>query len=125
MRTPRYTPNAYYVLDELTGDASRRIVSGPFKTSWAAELDRRELNIAGDCCGDARGIVLVSTATDAPIMLRARITSAEYRELRVIGARTDTPVAELVAAALRGCYPLSPDAEPSVRPATTEGNPPV
>jgi hypothetical protein len=50
MSTPRYTPNAYYVLDELTGDAARRIVSGPFKTSWAAELDRRELNIAGDCC---------------------------------------------------------------------------
>jgi hypothetical protein len=48
------------------------------------------------------------TTTAAPIMLRARITSAEYRELRVISARTATPVAELVAAALRVSYPLTP-----------------
>lgn len=64
-----------------------------------------------------------TTAPALTVQLRARITDAEYRELRVIGARTSTPVAELVAAALRGCYPLSPDAEPSIRPATTEGNP--
>jgi hypothetical protein len=65
----------------------------------------------------------VTTTTAAPLMLRARITGAEYRELRVIAARTDTNIADLVAAALRGCYPLSPDAAPAVRPATTEGAP--
>jgi hypothetical protein len=41
------------------------------------------------------------------IQLRARLTLDEYRELRVIAARTSTPVADLVAAALRVAYPLT------------------
>jgi hypothetical protein len=41
-------------------------------------------------------------------MLRARITGAEYRELRIVAARTSTPIADLVAAALRVAYPLTP-----------------
>jgi hypothetical protein len=48
------------------------------------------------------------TATATPIMLRARLTDAEWLELRSIGLRTKTPVADLVAAALRVAYPLTP-----------------
>jgi hypothetical protein len=39
----------FYVLDTMTSDNAKRIVSGPFASSWDAELDRRERNIAGDC----------------------------------------------------------------------------
>jgi hypothetical protein len=69
----------------------------------------------------------MSAAATAPrtIMVRARLTDAEWLELRQIGLRTRTPVADLVASALRGCYPLTPDAAPSVRPAHQEGNPPA
>jgi hypothetical protein len=49
-----------------------------------------------------------TTAAAAPIMVRARLTEAEWRELRTIGVRTKTPVADLVAAALRVTYPLTP-----------------
>jgi hypothetical protein len=48
------------------------------------------------------------SATAAPIMVRARLTESEWRELRTIGVRTNTPVADLVAAALRVAYPLTP-----------------
>jgi hypothetical protein len=48
------------------------------------------------------------SATATPIMVRARLTDAEFQELRHIGIRTKTPVADLVAAALRVTYPLTP-----------------
>jgi hypothetical protein len=38
-------------------------------------------------------------------MLRARLTEAEHHALTVIAAQTKTPVADLVAAALRVAYP--------------------
>jgi hypothetical protein len=41
-------------------------------------------------------------------MLRARLTEAEHHALTVIAAQTKTPVADLVAAALRVAYPLPP-----------------
>jgi hypothetical protein len=50
----------------------------------------------------------MSTTAAAPIMVRARLTDAEWLELRQIGLRTKTPVADLVAAALRVAYPLTP-----------------
>jgi hypothetical protein len=49
----------------------------------------------------------VATAA-APRMLRARLTEAEHHALTVIAAQTKTPVADLVAAALRVAYPLTP-----------------
>lgn len=44
----------------------------------------------------------------APRMIRARITADEHHALTVIAAQTKTPVADLVAAALRVAYPLTP-----------------
>lgn len=48
------------------------------------------------------------SATATPIMVRARLTEAEFLTLREIGLRTKTPIADLVAAALRVAYPLTP-----------------
>jgi hypothetical protein len=44
----------------------------------------------------------------APVLVRARLTDAEFLALRTIALRTKTPVADLVAAALRVSYPLTP-----------------
>jgi hypothetical protein len=44
----------------------------------------------------------------APRILRARITDSEHHALTVIAAQTKTPVADLVAAALRATYTLTP-----------------
>jgi hypothetical protein len=49
-----------------------------------------------------------SSTAATTIMVRARLTDAEWLELRSIGLRTKTPVADLVAAALRVSYPLTP-----------------
>jgi len=43
-----------------------------------------------------------------PIMLRARITDAEYHALKVRAAQDRRPVADLVADALRAAYPITP-----------------
>jgi hypothetical protein len=59
-------------------------------------------------------VQVVNAATAAPIMIRARISGAEYRELRTIAVRTSTPIADLVAAALRVSYPLTPKEESPV-----------
>lgn len=48
------------------------------------------------------------SATAAPIMLRARLTDAEWLELRQLALRRKTAVPDLVAAALRATYPLTP-----------------
>lgn len=46
----------------------------------------------------------MSTA-EPPIMVRARITRAEWESLRVLAIRQNTAPADLIAAALRATYP--------------------
>lgn len=51
----------------------------------------------------------MTEATAVPLRnVRARITADEHHALKVIAAQTRTDVADLVAAALRVAYPLTP-----------------
>lgn len=44
-------------------------------------------------------------SAEAPIQVRARITSAEWEALRVLALRQNRTTADLIAAALRATYP--------------------
>jgi uncharacterized alpha-E superfamily protein len=55
------------------------------------------------------------STTEAPIMVRARITSDEWLALRKLALERNTAPADLIADALRATYNLTPEGTPDAR----------